>query len=247
MAPRRTLLPPHGNPTRPVMLHLAATFGLMLIGFPAIMLGESIAGAVGVAVFIAVVAGVCLGILWGFAEEYESDRASLLADEAWAEWTLSTDEHRTFLADERRRSRNLAATLGFGGSAVGLVIAGFGGNPLFGGITVVVFLCMGLVVLIATRLPPSAGGDAGREVVVGWRGALVLGRYLPFDAARRELARVELRYGYPAVLLFHVLVEHRPHQLRVSVPNDRMAEAEALMERFRDTGGVPIERSYPSM
>lgn len=50
--------------------------------------------------------------------------------------------------------------------------------------------------------------------------------------------RIELEHGDPAVLRFRLLERHRPRNVRVPVLRERVTEAEALIQHFRDAGLV---------
>src|SRR5690554_5960884 len=92
---RRTILPVRGNPMRPMMIFLAAAFGVMLIGFTALMIavGLGAGGTITVAIIIVIVAVIILAVVRYLADAYEEGRQSMLAGDTLAEWRLSRDEH----------------------------------------------------------------------------------------------------------------------------------------------------------
>lgn len=100
-----------------------------------------------------------------------------------------------------------------------------------------------VVILTAAGPPRNAGSDEAREVLIGERGVRVLDRYLPFHAPLTRLRGMTLRYGNPSLIVMYVRsgnrrTGRRTDELRVPVPHDRLAEAEALVRRFA-TGGTP--------
>ncbi|MDQ4044994.1 MAG: hypothetical protein M3173_06045 [Chloroflexota bacterium] len=230
---RRTLLPGRGNPMRPVLILIAAFFGLLLVVFPVIMqvAGVGAAGTVGMALLIVAVAVLCLAIQRAVAGAYEEGRESMLAGETLASWRLAPDEHRRFLVDERQSNQRTAA-YGLGGLALGAVLGVSTDDWLLGGIMICVFLIAATVILTMAGPRRDAGSESGREVVIGTQGVQLLGRYLPFHAPLMRLHDTELRFGDPAVLFLRIRTGYRLEEVRVPVPRDRMPEAEALVERL---------------
>lgn len=231
MLHRRPLLPVHGNPMRPIFIFIAVSLGAMLVGFPLmmLMLGLGIGSAIAIALLIGVTTIFLLAILRWMADQYEDDRQALLAGETLAAWRLSPDEHRRFLAGERRSTRRMAVAAVLFGSVLGVVL-GVVEDWLLGGIMIGAFLFAATVILLSGP-SRSAATDAGSEVLIGTRGVQVLDRYVPFHAPMTRLRNVELRPGDPAVLLLTVRTGRRLEHVRVPVPRDRLAEAEALVGR----------------
>lgn len=231
----QALLLGRGNPMRPVLIIVAVAFTVMLIVFPVTMqiAGVGTGATIGLALLIAVVAIAYLALLRMMGEAYAQDQEVLLAGHTWAEWRLSADEHRRFLDDEQRRNRRLAAASTIGGVALGLVIGAIAEDWLMAGIMIGVFLCVGVITLTLAGPPREANGEVGRDVKIGPDGVQVLGRYLPFNAPLMRPRGVRLQAGSPAVLHFIVRTGSRVEEVRVPVPHDSFAEAEALVERFR--------------
>ena len=230
---RPALLPDRRNPMRPVVIILAVFFGAMLVGFPILMLavGLDTTGTVWVTLLIVAVAILCLGLVLALARSYDRGQAALFAGEAWAHWTVTPEEHRRFVGREQGRTWKKAAAYALGGTALG-VIFGVMSDWLTGGILIGVFLLAALVILWAGG-PPRGTGDEAREVRVGPRGIFALGRYLPLEATGTRPRSIRLEEGDPAALLFGVSSGNRLEEFRVPVPRDRLAEAEALVERFQ--------------
>ena len=231
----QALIPGRGNPMRPVLIIVAVAFAVMLIVFPALMYiaGVGTGGTIAVALLIAVVTLGCLALLRMMGETYAQDHQVMLAGHTWAAWRLTADEHRRFLDDERRRTRRLAAAYTLGDVALGLVIGAVADDWLTGGIMIRVFLCVGVITLTLAGPPREADGEAGRDVKIGPDGVQILGRYLPFNAPLMRPQDVRFQTGSPAVLRFTVRTGRRVEEVRMPVPHESMAEAEALVERFR--------------
>jgi hypothetical protein len=231
----RSLLPHRGNAMRPVFLFLAGAFGVMLVAFPVSMhlLGLSTAGIVSMTLLIVVVTVGILALIRYMARAYDVDEAILAAGEAWAEWTLSPEEHKRFVTRERRSSRRLALAYAGGGVLLGLVVAGLTDDRLLGGVMIAVFLLAAGVVVTMGGPSQSAGGEAGRIVRIGPRGVHLLGRYLPLEATLTRLHAVSFQPGDPAELRFTIRSGRRMDVLNVPVPRSRAAEADALIARFR--------------
>jgi hypothetical protein len=219
---------------RPILILVAAAFGGMLIVFPVIMLmaGVGTGGTIGVALLIVFVAVLCLGIFRAWAGTFGENQDALQAGDAWAVWQLTTHEHRRFLDAEQGQTRRKAAAYALGGSALGLVFGLFADDWLLGGIFIGVFLTVAVVILTMAGPPRAARSDAGREVRVDSQGVQVLGRYIPLEGPMIRVRSVEMQPGDPAVLRFHVRSGRRVEEVRVPVPRERLAEAEALVERF---------------
>ena len=113
MAATRFVVPPRGNPMRPVTMLLAAFFAAMLVGFPLLMayVGLGTGSMIAIALVIIVTAAICLGFTIWMANSVERDRIGLVTTDAWASWWLSVDEYRRFVASERRRSLGWAASI----------------------------------------------------------------------------------------------------------------------------------------
>lgn len=236
---RRPLIPKRGNPMRPILIYLGCVLGALLITMTAIMLssGAGIAETIAVALIIAVAASVCYAIIRAMADRYMDDWERLLAGEMLASWRLSPDEHRRFLDEERRRSRQLVVALVLIGLVLGVTL-GFAEDWLLGTIMGGSFLFAAGVARFFGSPPRSADGQEGREVRIASHGVQVLGRYVPFRAPMARIRRTELRPGDPAVLIIHVGSGNRLSDIRVPVPRDRLAEAEALAHRlFQEASG----------
>ena len=233
------VVPDRGNPMRPVVLLLAAAFGVMLVAFPALMIyvGLGTAGTVTVTLFIVVVAALCLGVVVMFARTYDRDRETLLAGEAWARWRIDSDEQQRFVGRERWRSWRMAAAYALGGAALG-VIFGLTGDWLTGGILIGAFLLATLVILVAGGPPRGADSAQASEVWVGPRGVFLLGRYMPLNATGTRATSVRLEPGNPAALLFGIRSGRRVEELRVPVPHAHLAEAAVVVERFHRELGL---------
>lgn len=219
---------------RPVLLLIAIGFGVMLVGIPALMLavGLGAGAAIGLGVLILVVAVFLLAVIRYMSAAYEVDQEGLLAGEVVASWRLSPDEHRRFLASERRSTQRLAAAYAFGGLALGAVFA-IVGDRLLGLIMAVAFLIAATVILTLSGPPRSAGTDAGRDVLIGRRGVRVLDRYLPFHGTLTRLRGLELQPGDPAILAFRVRSGRRIVDVRVPFTLTSLPEAESLVEGVR--------------
>jgi hypothetical protein len=228
------VVPDRGNPMRPVVLLLAAAFGVMLVAFPAgmVYVGLGTAGTVSVALLIVVVAAICVGVVLTFARTYDRDRQTLLAGEAWARWRIDAGEQQRFVGRERTRSWRLAAAYALGGVALG-VIFGLAGDWLTGGILIGAFLLATLVILLAGGPPRAARTAQADEVWVGPKGVYFLGHYMPLNATGTRATSVRLEPGNPAALLFGIRSGNRVEELRVPVPHAHLAEAAVLVERFR--------------
>lgn len=241
MSRRRSVLPSRGNPMRAVVIFLVAGFGAMLVGFPVLTLavGLGVGWALTMALMIAAVATFILWIVRAMANVYETELELLNAGRVVASWQLSPDEHRSFLASERRGNLRYAALTAIFGVTLGLLL-GYAEDWLLGGIMVGGFLIATVVILTAAGPPRNADSDEAREVLIGERGVRVLGRYVPFHAPLTRLRAMNLEHGDPSVLIMHVRSGNRStgqrfHQLRVPVPHDRLAEAEALVGNYHLT------------
>ena len=242
MSSFQTLMPARGNPMRPVLIFVAAFFGLMLVVFPVLMQigGVGTGGTIGVALLIFVTAIIMLAALRALANAYEGPRLDLLAGEAWVQWQLAPDEHRRFLAGERRLFERRAMGYALAGLVLGPVLGAILDDWLLAVILPVVFLAAAIVILTMARPGKAAENAAAREVRVGARGVHFLGAYLPLKGPGTRLVRVRVQPGDPAILRFDVRTGRRTEGIRVPVPRDRVPEAEALVERFQREAGSGV-------
>jgi hypothetical protein len=220
---------------RSILILLTVAFGVMLIVFPVMMqiAGVGTGGTIGVALLIMFVAMLCLGILRAWSGTFGENQVVLHEGDAWAAWQLTTYEQRRFLDAERGHTRRKAAAYAVGGTAIGLVLALIADDWLLGGILIGVFLSVAVVVLTMAGPPRDAESDAGREVRLNSHGVQALDRYIPLQGPMLRVCSVEMQAGDPAVLRFDVHSGRRVEEMRVPVPRDRVAEAEALVERLR--------------
>lgn len=234
MSATRFLLPPQGNPMRPVILLLAFFFTVMLVAFPVLMyyVGLGTGSIVGIALLIVATAALCIGVTAWTSRGIERDRVHLDATDALASWWLSVDEYRRFVAFERRK--NIAWSAGY--LVFGLALAAFFSFRADDQITAIIMVAafaLAAGVKLALGGPPWRATDEAREVRIGTRGVQVLGRYTPFAMTLTRLQSVELQHGDPAVITFWVKSGRQLQDIRVPVTQGRWDEAEALVERFR--------------
>ncbi len=235
MSDRRSLIPPPGKSARPVFFIVLVGFGLMLIGFPILMyaLGLGIGSIVGITLLILL---VMVGILWftiALGRSLDRDEERLDAGEVWAEWLVPFQDHRAFVADERRTTNRRAIATALGGTAFGLLLAWLADDALLGGIMTGAFLLAGLVTYFFAGPPRHAGSDDARRVRIGPTGVHFLGRYMPFRTTLTRLRVVDIRDDAPPVMVLTVHAGRRIDQIRVPVPPEQLETAEAVAERLR--------------
>jgi hypothetical protein len=231
----QALMPSRVNPMRPILILVAVFFGLMLVVFPVLMQigGVPTGGIVGVTILIVVTAIIALAALRALGNAYEGPRLDVLVGGAWVQWQLAPDEHRRFLADERRLFERRATGYALAGLVLGPVLGAILDDWLMAVILPVVFLAAAIVILTMARPGKGAENAAAREVRVGARGVHFLGAYLPLQGPGTRLVGVRVQPGDPAILRFDVRTGRRTEEIRVPVPRDRMPEAEAVVERFQ--------------
>jgi hypothetical protein len=221
---------------RPVFLLLAGFFGLMLVGFPALMYaaGLSMTAIVWVTLLIVAVTVGILGFTLYLARAYDQDESSLDTGDTWAEWTVPLHEYRRFVAEERRGTRRKALAYALGGTALGLLLASLDDDSLTGIVIVVVFLLAAIVILTMGGPPRDADREDARVVRIGPRGVRVMGRYLAFDAPLTRLRGVAVEPGDQPTLCFRVKAGRRTDDLRVPVAPGHLDAAKTLVERLRE-------------
>jgi hypothetical protein len=239
LAATRFVLPPHGNPMRPVTLLLAGFFTLALVVFPILMayVGLGMGSMILIALVILVTAAACLGFTIWMANSVERDRIALDSADAWASWWLSVDEYRRFVASERRRSLRWAITY----LVLGLGLAAFFSFRLEDKVTatimVVVFLIV-VVLMVTLGGPPWRATDSAREVRIGPRGVQALGRYTPMEATLTRLHSVALEQGDPAMITFQIKSGRQFQYIRIPVTQGRWEDAVAITRRFNEQTGA---------
>jgi hypothetical protein len=228
------LLPPPGNPIRPVMIILEVFFGLALIGFPAMMyaVGLAATSVVIMAIVILLTAMLCIGIVGWMSRQIEQDRIRLEASDALAQWWLSVDEFTRFVATERRRNGKWAAGYLLFGLAVAMFFAVWGDDMITASVVAIAFLLAASVRFFLGG-PPFRARDDAREVRIGSRGVHALGRYTPLQATFTQFRSVELEPGDPAVVTFSVKSGRQWVDVRVPVTQGRWDDAETVVEEFR--------------
>jgi len=239
LAATRFVLPPQGNPLRPVTLLLAGFFALALVGFPMLMgyVGLGTGSMIVIALVILVTAAACLGFTIWMANSVERDRVALDSADAWASWWLSVDEYRRFVASERRRSLGWAITYLIFGLGLAAFFAFRLDDQVTASIMVVVFLFV-VVLMVTLGGPPWRATDSAREVRIGPRGVQALGRYTPIEATLTRMHSVALEEGDPDVITFQIRSGRQFQYIRVPVTEGRQDEAEAVVRRFSERTGV---------
>jgi hypothetical protein len=239
MAATRFVVPPQGNPMRPVTMLLAAFFAAMLVGFPilTIYVGLGTGSVILISLVIVITAALCLGFTIWMANSVERDRVSLESTDAWASWWLSVDEYRQFVESERRKNIAWAFTY----LVLGLGLAAFfylqADDQLTSTIMVVVFTLL-FVVMVAIGGPPWRATDDAREVRIGPRGVQALGRYTPMEATLTRLHSVSLEEGDPAVIIFQIRSGRQFQYIRIPVTQGRWEDAEAIARRLNEHAGA---------
>lgn len=243
----RPLIPRPGNAARPVFFLLAGFFGLMLIGFPILMyvLGLGTASIVWITLLILAVA---VGMLWfsvRLGQNLQQDEESIEAGEVWADWTVPTREHRTFVANERRSTNRRALLYGLGGVAMGLGWWLIADDRLTASIMVVVFLMAALIIFFFAGPPRGASNDEARRVRIGPLGVHSLGRYMPFRTTMIRLHGIEISDGVPPLMRFTVRAGRRLDEIRVPIPADHLHLAQQVAERLRRQHNLEQPFSQP--
>lgn len=233
-SPTRFLVPPHGNPVRPIFFLLVVSFAAMLVAFPVLMswVGLGTGSIIVIALVIVFAAAICLGFTVWYANSVERDRVALDSTDVWASWWLSVDEYRQFAASERRKNLGWSLVYLVLGMGLAAYFAVALDDQLTATIMVVAFLLF-VGVMVTLGGPPWRATDDAREVRIGPRGVQSLGRYTPLAATMTRLQSVSLEPGTPAVLTFQIRSGRQQQYIHVPVTQERWAEAEALVTRFQ--------------
>ncbi len=241
----RTIVPPPGNPMRAVFLMLTIFFPALLVGFPAsvAVAGGPVGATVGIVILLGVVAVIALGALVMRGRAFERERHQLAAD-VLAAWRLTEDEYRRFARAERRRLAAWISGMLVIPLAFSVLVFLQVDDPRAGGsVLLVSLMIVGMILLV--EMPPLRAGERTREVRIGARSVEAMGQYHELRGSWLRLDAVGLLPGDPAVLVIRVGAGNRSHMVRVPVPGDRLAEAQAIVEHLAPT--PPTGETYPEL
>lgn len=256
MPNRRSLIPPRGNPARAPFFICFVGFTAMAIFFNVVipLMGLKAGSYLFINLALIAIAAVFLWIFWNQGQTSEKDRARLVAGERWAHWQLSPFEYKLYARNENNWARGLAVAFFLVGIIVGVVTYAVTGDLVrsaaFGG----AFLLATLTTLTNDHAPRASARNKTLDVFVGPQGALIGGRYLPFNATGTLLQSIDIEYEEWAlpVLVFRLRTRagHRTiyNHVRVPVPVDQIDEARTIVKRFNDgtlPSRVSIDNSLP--
>lgn len=247
MPVRGAIVPPPGNPMRPIFMMFAVFFPMLLIGFPLYVYatGGPVGETIAILWLLGVVALISLGTLVWSSHAIEQERRKLASAEMWATWQLSDDEYHNHVRAEWRRDVSMAAGILAIVFAVIAFAAVESGDPKSVMLTIIVALVT-VAIPLAMGLPTWHANERTRVVRIGANGVEAMGHYVPLRGAGRGLEAVALRSGDPSLLVFRTYVNNRrSYEVRVPIPADRMDEARQIMERFAPT--PPVGETYPEL
>ena len=247
----RSFLPSAGNPMLPVFISHAIFFPALIIGFPLYVhfTGGPVGQTIGI-VFMLGILGLILGaiLLWS-VHSIEQERRQLWSDDVWAVWTIPEDEYRHFVSTERRRMVPFVLGLVALFSSLALFIYVGTRDPAAIAMMAVIFGATVLLVIVL-EVGHLVTNDKTKEVRIGPRGIEAMGQYHQLRSRGHILEAVQLHTETPPHLLFQIWAKgergsNRSQILRVPVPEDRIDEARAIVERFALT--PPPNETYPEL
>lgn len=179
----------------------------------------------------------------------------IIAGEHWVAWHYPAGEWRRLVSDERVRANTDEEQITVAGlagnvllysvsaAAAGYFIGIFGRSTpqaiqialIMGGVVLAVSLFFAINSYRQAQTPPPA---TAVDVYLGSLGIYLPGRYITFDDPHLTLADVQVVPGSPALLLVTtrlITTYHRAIQqkLAIPIPEDHIAEAQALADRFQ--------------
>jgi hypothetical protein len=240
-------MPPVQNPyvhtIRITLVVAAACVLALLVGFALRAAGSASSGYFLLAAPLLLLCVIVLPLAWATGRRMQRQLQELM-DSAWAHWTYSDAEWRTFIDTEWARDRKKAqrlplqivGTMLLVGAALyfmqnrltfvqGLLLGGAIGVPL------------GLLVGVASWLIGRSTyrerlGAAG-EVYIGPDGVYQGHSYSTWNSVGLSLKGVTVEKGDPSVLQFEIGVRRAADwHLRVAIPKGKEKEAAALAARF---------------